>query len=74
MAEAASEELKAKVLEYLETVSKAKNREVANAINVPKREVDQAINELANEDKIEFLYLGTSYVTLKGKGGQAPPA
>jgi len=69
VAEAASEELKEKVLEYLGTVSKAKNRDVANAINVPKHDVDRAINELANEDKLEFLYLGTSYVTLKGKGG-----
>jgi Mn-dependent DtxR family transcriptional regulator len=73
MAEGASEELKEKVLEYLGTVDKAKNRDVAKAIDVPKREVDQAINELANADKIEFLYLGTSYVTLKGKGGQTPP-
>lgn len=63
-----SEELKAKILEYLGKVSKAKNREVANAIGVPKHDVDMAINELANEDKVEFLYLGTSYVTLKGKG------
>jgi len=67
MPEAASEELKEKVLEYLGTISKAKNREVAKAIGVEKKEVDKAINELANEDKIEFLYLGTSYVTLKGK-------
>ncbi len=73
MAEAASEELKEKVLEYLGTVSKAKNRDVANAIKVPKHDVDRAINELANEDKVEFLYLGTSYVTLKGKGGGTPP-
>ncbi len=72
MPEPASEELKQKVLEYLETVSKAKNRDVAKAIGVPKREVDQAINDLANADKIEFLYLGTSYVTLKGKGGGTP--
>jgi predicted ArsR family transcriptional regulator len=69
MADGATEELKQKVLEYLGTVSKAKNRDVANAIGVPKHDVDKAINELANEDKIEFLYLGTSYVTLKGKGG-----
>lgn len=69
MADGATEELKAKVLEYLGTVSKAKNRDVANAIGVPKHDVDKAINELANEDKVEFLYLGTSYVTLKGKGG-----
>jgi Mn-dependent DtxR family transcriptional regulator len=69
MPEPASEELKEKVLEYLGTVSKAKSRDMAKKIGVPKREVDQAVNELANDDKIEFLYLGTSYVTLKGKGG-----
>ncbi len=74
MAEPASDELKEKVLEYLGTVSKAKNRDVAKAIEVPKHDVDQAINELAKEDKIEFLYLGTSYVCLKGKGAQASPA
>ena len=74
MPEPASEELKQKVLEYLGTVDKAKNRDVAKALNVPKHDVDRAINELANADQIEFLYLGTSYVTLKGKGGQAPPA
>lgn len=67
MPEPASEELKEKILEYLGTVSKAKNRDVAKAIGANKREVDQAVNELANEDKVEFLYLGTSYVTLKGK-------
>ena len=67
MPEPASEEVKEKVLEYLGTVSKAKNREVAKKIGVEKKEVDQAINDLANDDKVEFLYLGTSYVTLKGK-------
>lgn len=74
MANGASEELKQKVLEYLDTVDKAKNRDVAKAIGVPKHDVDKAINELANDDKIEFLYLGTSYVTLKGKVSGAPPA
>jgi predicted ArsR family transcriptional regulator len=69
LADEATGELKQKVLEYLGTVSKAKNRDVANAIGVPKHDVDKAINELANEDLVEFLYLGTSYVTLKGKGG-----
>lgn len=68
MTEAVSQELKDKILAYLGTVSKAKNRDVANAVGVSKHEADKAINELAKEDKIEFLYLGTSYVTLKGKG------
>jgi hypothetical protein len=68
MSESAGGDLKQRVLDYLGTVSKAKNREVATALGIPKHEADAAINELAKEDKIEFLYLGTSYVTLKGKG------
>lgn len=67
MAEYTREEMEEKILAFLDTVSKAKNREVADAIGVKKREVDKVINELAQEGKIEFLYLGTSYVTLPGK-------
>ena len=61
------EELKAKVLAYLDTVEKAKGRDIATSLGEPKSNVDKAIAELSKEDKIEFLYLGTSYVTLKGK-------
>jgi len=71
MSDQVSEELKEKILGYLGTVSKAKNKEVATAIGASKHDVDRAINELAAEDKVEFLYLGTSYVTLKGKYQQA---
>ena len=62
-----SEELKQKVLDYLGTVTKAKNREVARALGEEKALVDKAIAALSKEDKIEYLYLGTSYVKLKGK-------
>jgi hypothetical protein len=62
-----TEELKSKILIYLGTVDKSKNREVARAINEDKSLVDKAIAALANEDKIEYLYLGTSYIKLKGK-------
>ena len=65
MTEGVTEELKEKVLKYLGTVSKAKNRDVARAIEVDKALVDKAISELAKEDKIQYLYLGTSYVQLK---------
>jgi len=60
-----SEELKEKVLKYLGTVSKAKNRDVARAIEVDKPLVDKAIAELAKENKIEYIYLGTSYIQIK---------
>lgn len=62
-----SEELKRQVLQYLGTVDKAKNREVARAIGEEKSIVDKVIAELAKEDKIEYLYLGTSFIKLKGK-------
>ncbi len=62
-----TEELKQKVLEYLGTVTKAKNREVARALGEDKGVVDKAIAELAKEDKIEYVYLGASFVKLKGK-------
>ena len=64
MADYTVEELQAKIIEFLGTKDKAKNREIADALGVKKREVDMAVNELAQEGKIEFLYLGTSYVTL----------
>lgn len=60
-----TEELKQKVLDYLATVSKAKNRDVARAIGAEKRVVDKAIAQLGNEGKVEYLYLGTSFVKLK---------
>ena len=65
--ELSSEELEQKILKYLSTVNMTKNRNVAKAISVEKRLVDKAISKLAKEDKIEYLYLGTSFVKLKGK-------
>ena len=65
MTERITEELKEKILKYLATTSKAKNRDVARAIEVEKPLVDKAIGELAREDKIEYLYLETSYIRLK---------
>ncbi len=62
-----TEELKGKVIKYLETVPHAKNKEVARAIGDEKAVVDKAIAELAKEDKIEYVYLGTSFVKIKGK-------
>lgn len=67
MSEPITEELKQKVLQYLGTVDKSKNRDVARALEVDKGLVDKAIAQLANEGKIEYLYLGTSYIKLKDK-------
>ena len=67
MSELSGEELEQKILKYLATVEMTKNRNVARAIGVEKSLVDKAIGKLAKEDKIEYLYLGTSFVKLKGK-------
>ena len=61
-----TEELKQKVVEYLGTVSKAKNREVARELGLDKHLVDKAITELSKEGKIEYIYLGASFIKLKG--------
>jgi predicted HTH transcriptional regulator len=67
MAELTSEEVEKKVLDYLATVDMTKNRNVATCLGIEKALVDKAISSLAKADKIEYLYLGTSYVKLKGK-------
>lgn len=64
MAEA-EKDLRARVIAYLQTVDMAKSRDVADALGEKKKIVDTVVKELAKEDLIEFLYLGTSYVKLK---------
>lgn len=65
MADEISDELKQKVIDYLKTVNKAKNKEVAKAIDEDKHLVDKAISALSKEDKIEYIYLGASFIKLK---------
>ena len=64
-------EIKEKVLAFLDTVEKAKSKEIAKQIGEPKAAVDLAVKELAFEEKVEYLYITTTYVALKGK--VAPP-
>ena len=63
-----SEELREKILKYLDTVSQARNREVARAIGMEKGLVDKAIGDLAKEGKIEYRsFGGITYIALPGK-------
>jgi Mn-dependent DtxR family transcriptional regulator len=50
-------------------VEKAKSKDIAKAINEKKADVDSAVKELALEDKVEYLYISTTYIALKGKVG-----
>ncbi|NLB52636.1 MAG: hypothetical protein GX808_06825 [Syntrophomonadaceae bacterium] len=65
----ADPEVKEKVLAYLDTVEKATSKDMAKAIGEVKSAVDNAVKELAIEDKIEYLYLTTTFIALKGKVG-----
>jgi hypothetical protein len=67
----ANPEIKEEVLAYLDTVQKAKSRDIASAIKEKKMDVDLAVKELSLEDRVEYLYLTTTFVALKGKVG--PP-
>lgn len=66
MADEVTGELKQKIIDYLKTVSKAKNKEVARDIGADKHVVDKAIAELSKEGVIEYIYLGASFIKLKG--------
>lgn len=65
----ANPEIKEKVLVYLGTVQKAKSKDIAQAIGEKKADVDLAVKELSMEDKVEYLYITTTYIALKGKVG-----
>ena len=63
-----SEELRERILKYLDTVSQARNKEVARAIGMEKGLVDKAIGDLAKEGKIEYRsFGGITYIALPGK-------
>jgi len=63
-----NEDLKESILKYLETVSQAKNKEVARAVGQDKTLVDKAIGELAKEGRIEYRsFGGITYIALPGK-------
>ncbi len=62
-----ADELKEKILKYLGTVSQARNREVARAVQTDKGLVDKAIAELAKEGKIEYRsFGGITYIAVVG--------
>lgn len=67
MDETNDNELREKVLGYLNGVSKAKSRDIADSLGVKKKDIDKVLRDLGNEDILEYLYLGTSYVRIKGK-------
>ncbi len=63
-----SEEMREKILKYLDTVSQARNKEVARAIGMEKSQVDKVIGDLAKEGKIEYRsFGGITYIALPGK-------
>lgn len=65
----ANPEIKEKVVAYLHTVQKAKSKDIAAAIGEKKADVDLAVKDLAMEDIVEYLYITTTFIAIKGKVG-----
>lgn len=60
------EQIEKKIVELL-SGGKMKVKAVSKSIEAEKKKVDEVIVKMAKDDKIEYLYLDTSYVQLKGK-------
>ncbi len=68
MSELISEDIKDKIVKYLGTVERAKNRDIARGTHIEKGLVDKAVGELAKEGKLEYQnYGGITVVVLKRK-------
>lgn len=64
---AENQDVEQKVLEYLQKAGQVKARAVAKSLNMDKEIVSKAIANLAKNDKIEYIYLDTTYLKVKGK-------
>jgi len=65
MDELTGEDVEKKVLDYLGKAGQVKVRAVFKALGIDKKIVDQAIDKLAREGRVEYLYLDTAYLKLK---------
>ena len=59
-----NEDIEKKVLDNLGKAGQVKVRAVFKAVGIDKKIVDQAISKLAQEGRVEYLYLDTAYVKL----------
>ena len=58
-----SEELREKILKYLETVSQARNKEVARAVGMEKGLVDKMIGDRQKKGRLSIGVLGESPIS-----------
>jgi len=71
------EEVKQKIVQQLQRVKQAANRDIAKATRIDKHTVDKAITELINDGTLIYVnYGGVTYVALAGKAGEegTPPS
>jgi Mn-dependent DtxR family transcriptional regulator len=62
------EEMKQKIVEYLQRVRQGASRDIAKSIKADKHMVDKAITELINAGTLVYVnYGGMTYVALAGK-------
>ena len=74
MTAAPSEDVKQKIIQHLQRVQRAVNRDIARATKIDKRTVDKAITDLINDGTLVYdNYGGVTYVTLAGQTGKREP-
>jgi len=75
MTELPMEETKQKIIQHLQRVKKAINRDIAKATSLERRTVDKAVTELVNEGKIIYVnYGGITFLALAGETNEQPPS
>ena len=62
------DEVKQKIVDYLQRVKQAVSRDIARSTKIDKHQVDKGIAELTKEEKLVYVnYGGMTYVALAGQ-------
>ena len=72
MATVPPEEVKQKIIQHLQRVKQAANRDIARATKIDKHLVDKTIAELINNETLMYVnYGGITYVALASKTSES---
>ena len=69
-----TEDVKQKIIQHLQRVQRAVNRDIARAIKIDKHTIDKVITDLINDGTLVYdNYGGVTYVALAGQTGKQEP-
>jgi Mn-dependent DtxR family transcriptional regulator len=69
------DDVKQKIVQHLQRVKQAANRDIAKATKIDKHLVDKAIVELINNGMLVYVnYGGVTLVALAGETDERPPS